>query len=103
LTFLVPRGLSYYAAVKTAIKTRPPPRPLSAKTSRGLNILFLAICLFFFASFPSHHSQSYQPNIFEITNSRMHIPTDVLFDRLALIRPLTPFDEKLRDKITTPV
>ncbi|ERF76154.1 hypothetical protein EPUS_01488 [Endocarpon pusillum Z07020] len=102
LTFLVPRGISYYRAIKIAIKTRPPPRPLPAKTSRGLNILFLSICLFFFMSLPSH-SPSYQPNIFELTKSRFHIPTDVLFTRLAMVRPLTSSDEALREKITTPI
>jgi hypothetical protein len=102
LTFLVPRGIAYYRAIKTAIKTRPPPRPLPANTSRGLNVLFFSICLFFFMSFPSYW-QSYQPNIFEITKSRLHTPTDVLFTRLALVRPLTPFDEALREKITTPM
>ena len=53
-------------------------------------------------SIPSY-SRSYQPNIFELTNSRLHIPTDVLFTRLALIRPLTPSDEALKEKITTPM
>lgn len=102
LTFLVPRGISYYRGIKIAIKTRPPPRPLPAKTSRGLNILFLSVCLFFFMSLPSH-SPSYQPNIFELTKSRFHIPTDALFTRLAMVRPLTSSDEALREKITTPM
>lgn len=41
-------------------------------------------------------------NIFVATNARLHVPTDVLFSRLAMIRPLTPFDEQLKTKITTP-
>jgi hypothetical protein len=44
-------------------------------------------------------------NIFVATNARLHAPGDVLFSRLAMIRPngrLTPFDEELRSKITTP-
>lgn len=53
-------------------------------------------------SFPSH-SSSYQPNIFDVTNSRFHIPTDVLFTRLALVRPLTSLDEALKEKINTPI
>lgn len=53
-------------------------------------------------SFPSH-SSSYQPNIFDVTNSRFHIPTDVLFTRLALVRPLTSLDEALKEKINTPM
>jgi hypothetical protein len=51
-------------------------------------------------SFPSFLGSS-PPNIFEMTNSRMDIPTDVLFARLAMVRPLYPLDESLRDKITT--
>ena len=44
-------------------------------------------------------------NIFVATNARLHAPSDVLFSRLAMIRPngrLTPVDEELRCKITTP-
>jgi hypothetical protein len=42
-------------------------------------------------------------NIFYLTSSRLQIPTDVLFTRLAAMRPtgLTPSDEILRTKISS--
>jgi hypothetical protein len=104
LTFVIPRVFSYYRTVRTAIRTRPPARPLPSKTSRGLNVLFFSICLFLFWTIPFGSAASDQ-NIFVATNARLHAPSDVLFSRLAMIRPnrrLTPLDEELRCKITTP-
>lgn len=101
LTFVLPRAITYYRTIKTAIRTRPPARPLPSKTGRGLNVLFCSICLFLFWSMP-FGSVAADRNIFVVTNARLHVPTDVLFSRLAMIRPLTPFDDQLRSKITTP-
>ena len=103
LTFLVPRAVVYYRTVKTAIRTRPPARPLSPGTTQGLNVLFFSICLFFFLTLPLGSRRS-DENIFTITQSRLHIPTDVLFSRLALLRPrglLTPSEDLLKTKFTT--
>ena len=105
LTFLGPRALAYYRAVRTAIRTRPPPKTLSAATSRGLNVLFFSICIFFFLSLPIRKG-SFDQNIFTATKSRLHIPTDVLFARLSSLRPgggLSPMEETLRAKLTTPL
>jgi hypothetical protein len=49
---------------------------------------------------------SYDRNVFAMTKSRLHIPTDVLFARLSNLRRggrLTSIDEALRTKITTPL
>ena len=99
---MLPRALAYYRSIKVAIKTRPPPCPLPTGASRALNILCISIVIFLLASLPGI-LYSAQPNIFELTGSRYYIPTDVLFTRLSLVRPLTSFDEALREKITTPM
>ena len=85
------------------MRTRPPTKPLSDAASRGLNVLFFSICIFFFMSLPVRKG-SYHQNVFTTTRSRLHIPTDVLFARLSNLRPdgrLTSIDEALRAKITT--
>lgn len=105
LTFLLPRAFSYYRSLRVAIKTRPPPGPLPPKVSSGLNVLFTSICLFLFLSvFPSSYLElAKEPNLFEETQSRLLVPTDVLSQRLSLKRPAGPVDQVLLRKITTPV
>ena len=87
------------------MRTRPQTKPLSNDTSRGLNILFLSISIFFFLSLPIRKG-ALEQNVFAATGSRLHVPTDVLFSRLSNLRPnglLTSADEALKMKITTPV
>lgn len=101
MTFVLPRAIGYARALRVAYRTRPPPQPLPKKTSRALNLLFVTICLFFFTSFATITTD--QVNVFILTNSRLAIPTDVLFTRLASVRPgqvLTPMDEQLQAKLT---
>lgn len=54
---------------------------------------------FFIRALPAFSTE----DIFKITQSRLQIPTDVLFTRLSALRPhgLTPFDEALRTKINS--
>lgn len=50
-------------------------------------------------------STASERNIFVATNARLYAPTDVMLNRLAMVRPngrLTPFDEELGSKLTTP-
>jgi hypothetical protein len=103
-TFILPKAISYYRVVKTAIRTRPPPRPLPKKTGQGLNALFASICVFFYLSLPLRGSFE-DHNVFVITQSRLTMPTDALFSRLAMLRDhgvLTSVDEALRSKLTSP-
>ncbi|KAK7905544.1 hypothetical protein LTR67_000267 [Exophiala xenobiotica] len=103
-TFILPKAISYYRVVKTAIRTRPPPRPLPKKTGQGLNALFASICVFFYLSLPLRGSFE-DHNIFVVTQSRLTMPTDALFSRLAMLRDhgvLTSVDEALRPKLTSP-
>ncbi|ETI20884.1 hypothetical protein G647_07227 [Cladophialophora carrionii CBS 160.54] len=104
-TFILPRALNYYRALKVAYRTRPPPRPLDSKTTRGLNALFGSICTFLYASWPNLRGDLSEHNVFVITQSRLGVATDVLFQRLALLREggrLIPVDETLRSKLTSP-
>lgn len=63
--------------------------------NRGLNILFAAAVVSLLSSFPY-----FQPvNIFTVTESRLQIPTDVLFNRLITRQKhLTPRDELLKSR-----
>lgn len=102
-TFILPRAINYYRVVKTAVRTRPPPRPLPKKTGRGLNTLFASICFFLYASLPFHGDLAAY-NIFVVTRSHLMISTDVLFARVALMREngmLTRADEALKSKLTS--
>ncbi|EXJ84873.1 hypothetical protein A1O3_05548 [Capronia epimyces CBS 606.96] len=101
-TFVLPRAINYYRIVKTTIRTRPLPRALPEKTSRGLNVLFASICVFLYASLPSFKGDLTKHNIFVVTQSRLSAATDTLFARLALFREhgvLTATDDALRSKL----
>ncbi|EXJ94106.1 hypothetical protein A1O1_02499 [Capronia coronata CBS 617.96] len=102
-TFILPRAINYYRIIKTAIRTRPHPRPLPKKTRRGLNALFASICIFLYTSFPSlFKGDLADHNIFVVTRTRLSTATDTVFARLALLRDhgiLTATDEALRSKL----
>ncbi|KAK2774871.1 hypothetical protein FQN52_004203 [Onygenales sp. PD_12] len=98
------KTLSLYRSLRTAIRTRPPPRPLPTQASYALNLLFLASFVFLLLSLPIS-PYSFQPNIFTLTSSRLTTSTDLLFTRLARLRPnalLTPTDQLLKAKLTSP-
>ncbi|RMZ75987.1 hypothetical protein DV738_g5177, partial [Chaetothyriales sp. CBS 135597] len=117
-TFVLPRALGYAQAIRVAVRTRPQPRPLSAATRRGLYVLSGSIFLFLLLSIasPLTTTAALVPgydNVFQTTRSRLQIPTDVLFTRLALVRGangngngnghgLSEMDEALRTRLTTP-
>ncbi|RVX67644.1 hypothetical protein B0A52_08173 [Exophiala mesophila] len=102
-TFVLPRAINYYRVVKTAIRTRPPSRPLPQQTSHGLNVLFASICISIYLSLPLL-GKIEDHNVFVVTQSHFSQPTEILFQRLALMRDhgiLTPIDEELKSKLTT--
>ncbi|OJZ87091.1 hypothetical protein ASPFODRAFT_185607 [Aspergillus luchuensis CBS 106.47] len=100
---IIPRAINYYRTLRVALSSRPPPRPLPQDASRALNVLFLTITLFFCLSLPFNpHAPS--PSIFTLTNSRLTTSTDIIFSRLARLRPnesLTPSDTLLKSKLTS--
>lgn len=93
---IVPRALSYYRSVRNAPRVQGlAVRPLPPKAARSLAILFVIAVLFLIKTIPILAPE----NVFTRTQSRLQIPTDVLFTRLSALRPnnsLTPQDEALR-------
>lgn len=101
-TFLLPRAYSYFRALQTSVRTSPPPRTLPPKTSTGLNILFCSTILFLICTIWDPFSS--RENVFQSTQTRLLASTDVIFTRLAMLRPagnLTPGDLFLKDKFKT--
>ena len=71
--------------------------PLPANVSRALVVLIAVVAGFLVKSLPVFAPE----NIFQVTQSRLQIPVDVLFTRLASLRPdavLTASDAALRAK-----
>ncbi|PYI10352.1 hypothetical protein BO78DRAFT_404134 [Aspergillus sclerotiicarbonarius CBS 121057] len=100
---IIPRAINYYRSLRVALATRPPPRAVPQDASRGLNVLFCAITLFFCLSLPFNpHAPS--QSIFTLTHSRINTSTDIIFSRLARLRPdetLTAADALLKSKFTS--
>ncbi|ATY64402.1 hypothetical protein A9K55_004188 [Cordyceps militaris] len=92
----IPRAIAYYRASKTAsqsagLKVRPVPRAIRyALVLLAVAAAVLALQTLLPPLVPE--------NMFARTASRLQIPVDVLFHRLAGLRPLTPADEVLRGK-----
>lgn len=87
---ILPRALAYYRSLKSRPASQI--RPLPAKTSYALTLLFISGFLAFLSTLPIF----IPTNIFRQTQSRLQTPGGVLLTRLAALRPTTPFDEKLR-------
>ncbi|KAL5334439.1 hypothetical protein BJX70DRAFT_378279 [Aspergillus crustosus] len=97
---VLPRILSFLRYVKVALTQRPSPRPLPAKASRALNILFFSILAFLLLSHPSNPF-SLGPSIFALTRSRINTPSETIFSRLTRLRDLTEADTLLRSKFNS--
>ena len=93
---LLPKAISYYRAARAAPRLRGlTVQPAPAPVRRALALLLAAAALLVVAALPPFAPE----NIFARTQSRLQIPTDVLFARLAALRPagaLAPADEALR-------
>ncbi|KAI4225469.1 MAG: hypothetical protein L6R36_003901 [Xanthoria steineri] len=100
--FLLPRLLASYRSYRTkSTQTKSTPvRPLPSHLYRSLNILFLSTVLSLLSTLPYFAPE----NIFTLTSSRIQTPNDVLFTRLALLRPnntLTSLDHQLKPRIAS--
>ncbi|KAK1830781.1 hypothetical protein QBC39DRAFT_308412 [Podospora conica] len=92
---LLPKAIAYYRAVRAAPRLHNRPiRPAPPSVSRALILLFVVAVLFLLRTLPPLSPA----NIFTLTQSRLQIPVDVLFNRLAALRPLTPPDLALRSR-----
>ncbi|RFU27802.1 hypothetical protein B7463_g8540, partial [Scytalidium lignicola] len=97
---LLPKAIAYYRS----FRARPPVPgvqivPVPPAVSRALAILFATAIAFIIKTLPTFAPE----NIFSITQSRLQIPTDVLFTRLTALRPqgLTDRDGLLRTKLNS--
>ena len=94
----IPRLIAFVKSVRRSHASATAIWTLNRKQSFALNVLFLFAIINLLASFiPWLKSE----NIFELTESRLQIPTNVLFTRLSNHRPLTERDEALRAKFVS--
>jgi hypothetical protein len=93
--WLLPRALAFFRSIQAS--NRPGQiRPLPTRVKLGLNALFVFIVICLIQTIPNFSP----PNIYKDTQSRLAIPTSVLFNRLSSIRNdnLTPLDLALKDR-----
>ncbi|KAI0882508.1 uncharacterized protein GGS22DRAFT_169621 [Annulohypoxylon maeteangense] len=95
---LLPKAISYYRSARAApAATGIPIQPIPPAALRALIILSTTALVLLVRALPIFAPE----NIFLRTQSRLQIPTDVLFNRLASLRPngiLTTVDTALRAK-----
>ncbi|KAI0378295.1 hypothetical protein F5Y04DRAFT_262350, partial [Hypomontagnella monticulosa] len=92
---LLPKAISYYRSVRNS--PRPAGvtiQPLPTPALRAISILVTNAIILIVQILPAFSPE----NVFARTQSRLQIPVDVLFNRLASLRPLTSDDEALRSR-----
>ncbi|KAK4035276.1 hypothetical protein C8A01DRAFT_18010 [Parachaetomium inaequale] len=98
---LLPKAIGYYRRARAAPQIHGlKVRPLPARTARAVAVLLAVAAVFLLRTLPILSPE----NIFKVTQSRLQIPADVLFTRLAALRPgntLTPTDLLLRAKFAS--
>ncbi|KAI2610981.1 uncharacterized protein GGS25DRAFT_480878 [Hypoxylon fragiforme] len=96
---LLPKAISYYRSFRNKPQVAGVTvRPIPPKALRALLVLAAGAFVFIVRALIPYFSPE---NIFVRTQSRLQIPTDVLFNRLASLRPdniLTDDDNSLRAK-----
>ncbi|KAI9849579.1 MAG: hypothetical protein M1838_000121 [Thelocarpon superellum] len=96
---LLPRLISYYRSMRSSAASTAgisvQRAPVSAK--RAFNVLFVSAALALVSTLPYFQP----PNIFLQTQSRIQIPTDVLFTRLSALHPLSATEEALQQKLVS--
>ncbi|KAI9706273.1 MAG: hypothetical protein M1820_004848 [Bogoriella megaspora] len=92
--FLLPKIIAFIRSIR-ASSNPAAIRPCPKSTNWALNILFLTALTALISTLPTFSPQ----NIFAATQSRLQIPNDVLFTRLATLNGfLTTSDEQLKSK-----
>jgi len=93
---LLPKAISLYRRTRNAPATHGlKVQPVPSTASRSLYLLAFTSLVFLVLSLPLFGPE----DVFRLTQSRLQIQTDVLFNRVAGLRPnhaLTPRDERLR-------
>ncbi|KAI1460868.1 hypothetical protein F4805DRAFT_415892 [Annulohypoxylon moriforme] len=95
---LLPKAINYYRSARAAPAAAGVSiQPIPPAALRALTILATTALVLLIRALPLFAPE----NVFLRTQSRLQIPTDVLFNRLASLRPngiLTPIDTALRAK-----
>ncbi|KAK8094529.1 hypothetical protein PG997_001214 [Apiospora hydei] len=95
---LLPKAIGYYRTLRAGPAAQGLRiRPVSPQVARTLYVLAITVLIYLVISFPFFAPE----NLFVRTQSRLQIPTDVLFTRLTSLRPgniLTDADQVLRAK-----
>ncbi|KAH8821180.1 hypothetical protein F5884DRAFT_827462 [Xylogone sp. PMI_703] len=97
---LLPKAIAYYRSLRAQPAIQGVQIvPVPPAVSRALAILFATAVGYIIKTLPNFSPE----NIFAVTQSRLQIPTDVLFTRLTALRPqgLTDRDAILRTKINS--
>ncbi|KAI1481251.1 hypothetical protein K445DRAFT_317334 [Daldinia sp. EC12] len=90
---LLPKAINYYRSVRNApLAAGVSVQPLPPQALRAISALVVGGFVLLVGALPLFSPE----NVFARTQSRLQIPTDVLFNRLASLRPLTPADDALR-------
>jgi hypothetical protein len=94
---LLPKAIGYYRSIRKGSSSGRPVRAVPPNVNRALTILFTVSLISLASTLPIFSPE----NIFGLPQSRIQIPTDVLFTRLQPLRPhgLTDFDNALRQKL----
>ncbi|KAI1487937.1 hypothetical protein F5X96DRAFT_647806 [Biscogniauxia mediterranea] len=83
---LLPKAIGFYRSIRHAPQQPGlSVRPLPPLALRGISIIATAALVFLVVSLPVFAPE----NVFARTQSRLQIPTDVLFTRLSALRPLS--------------
>lgn len=94
---ILPKAIAYFRVLRAGPAPGVTVRPLPSKVARALSVLAVATLVYLILSLPPFAPE----NLFVRTQSRLQIPTDVLFTRLTALRPgnaLTATDAALRSK-----
>ncbi|KAK3315335.1 hypothetical protein B0H66DRAFT_342027 [Apodospora peruviana] len=94
---LLPKAIAYYRSYRNAPRHNIKIQPLPSAVFRSLLLLAAVSTFFLIRTLPILSPE----NVFTVTQSRLQIPADVLFTRLATMRAngsLSDFDTTLRAK-----
>jgi len=97
---ILPKAIAYYRSVSAGPKVQGKQiRPTPTSIRYALTGLFAIAIIWLISTLPAFAPE----NIFDITQSRLQIPNDVLFTRLNALRPqgLTEKDHLLRQKLAS--
>ncbi|KIE01189.1 hypothetical protein MAJ_03046, partial [Metarhizium majus ARSEF 297] len=93
---LLPKAISWYRSIRTPPHGLPI-QPMPPRIRLALGLLFTLSAIYLVKTLPAFAPE----NLFTRTQSRLQIPVDVLFNRVAVLRPgnvLTASDHALRAK-----